>query len=655
MTRPELDPDPDSNYVNRPINSLRTILLGWSPNTYAPQTQRIACVDVVLRACPQVGWQLLVKLLPRHHDSSSPTQHPKLRDLAPKVPEEITFGLVWDFEVAIVSRAVTAAGEDEDRIATLVDAFGSFQPASRASVLAHVDSYLKSHQTPNGCRVWHALREEAARHEYFSDSEWAMTNEERASIAEVVERHRPVDPLVQDRQAFDDWLPHIGKYQAGTGDFTDPDEVRKEVLERILGRDGVAGILRLARMVKLPNLIGPALGKTSVSLNQLFELLEGALDPSVPRELAFYVSAVGAEKFGDEWKDSFSDRVLVHVRSDSVKAHLLLGWPRDEKTWSLVDSLGSEVREQYWSQTHSLPIHGTLDQLLFAVDQLRMRNRHLDVLGHVHMRLKDLPTDLIQDLLGKGASQAGEASKRMGNMLPYYVAQTLSELRRRNDLPDLEIAKIEYAYLPLLRYEKQPLTIVGLMATDADLFVDVLSHVFRGKNAEPKVDVTDDMKARASASHDLLMMFKTVPGINGSKVDLDALAAWVSQARSTAAAKDLSEICDIYIGHVLAHAPNDPAEAIWPPSAVCRVIETTASAKLESGFSTECFNKRGVYSKAINEGGGQERDLAALYLQWADSTHQYPRTSATLAAIAEGWTRRAADEDTRAEQGKLKI
>ena len=650
-----LDPDPDSNFVNRPINSLRTILLGWSPNTYAPQTQRIACVDVVLKACPQVGWQLLVKLLPRHHDSSSPTKHPKLRDLAPKVREEVTFGLVWDFEAAIVGRAVTAAGEDEGRIATLVDTFGSLQPASRASVLAHVDSYLKTYQTPSGCRVWHALREEAARHEYFSDSEWAMTNEERASIAEVVERHRPADPLVQDRQAFDDWLPHIGKHQSGAGDFTDPDEVRKEVLERILARDGVAGILRLSRMVKLPNLIGPALRNTSVSLNQMFELLEGALDPSVPREIAFYASAVGAEKFGDEWKDPFAERVLAHVQSDSAKANLLLGWPQDEKTWSLVDSLGSEVREQYWSQTHSLPIQGTLDQLLFAIDQLRKRNRQLDVLGHVHRRLKDLPTNLIQDLLGEGVSQAGDASKRMGNMLPYYVAQALAELRRRNELPDLAIARIEFSYLPILRYEKQPLIIVGLMATDADLFVDVLSHVFRGKNAEPRVDVTDDMKARASASHELLMMFKMVPGLNGSTIDPDALATWVFQARSTAAAKDLSDICDIYIGQVLAHAPIDPAEASWPPSAVCRVIETIASVKLESGFRTECFNKRGVYSKAINEGGDQERDLAARYQRWAESTHQYPRTSALLAAIAEGWAGQASDEDTRAEQGRLKI
>lgn len=150
----------DSNHVNRPINSLRNILLGWSPNTYAFQAQRIACLDAVL-VCPSVGWQLLQKLLPRHHDLSSPTQHPKLRDLAPEQPEEITFGLVWDFEVAVVDRALVAAGDDESRINVLIKAMGKLQPLNRAKLLAHIDSYLAAHHTAEGSAIWHALKDEA--------------------------------------------------------------------------------------------------------------------------------------------------------------------------------------------------------------------------------------------------------------------------------------------------------------------------------------------------------------------------------------------------------------------------------------------------------------------------------------------------------------
>jgi hypothetical protein len=83
--------------------------------------------------------------------------------------------------------------------------------------------------------------------------------------------------MVKDRQAFDDWLPYIGKYQPEGGAFMDLDEMRK-VLERVLLRDGVEGILRLARMVKHPTLIGPALRHTSISMEQMIELLHGTFN-----------------------------------------------------------------------------------------------------------------------------------------------------------------------------------------------------------------------------------------------------------------------------------------------------------------------------------------------------------------------------------------
>ena len=650
----QLDPEPDSNYVNRPINSMRDILLGWSPNTYALQPQRIACLDAILGACPDVGWQLLKKLLPRHLDSSSPRQHPRLRDFAPEKPEEITFGLVWDFETAVVDRALVAAGDDETRLGTFIEALGQLQPPNRAKVLARVDSYLAAHQTAEGCTIWHTLKNESARNEYFGDSDWALTSEELAAAKEVIERHRPADPLVSDRHAFDDWTPHVGKYKAGSEDFDDPADLRKKVLQRVLDRDGVPGVLRLAKMVKLPELLGQVLGHLSITLDQMFELMQGALDPAAPPSLSYYVSAAGSDKFADQWKDAFKDRVLAKVADNAAKAKLLLGWPATPSTWAYVDGLDSEVRDQYWRNAGLLPVQAPIDELLFAIDQFRSVGRDIDVLGLLHTRGKDLPTRLLVNLLAKGAEQVGDGIKRVGNMLSYYIAQALKEVRTRSDVDKLEIARLEYAYLPLLRHESEPLTVFSLLASDPEMFVDVLSHVFRGKNVPPDLVITAELKARAETSYDLLSAFKTVPGLRDGRIDAQVLSEWVTGVRTLAAAKDLDDISDQRIGYVLAHAPQDPSEPYWPPSAVCQVIEAVAAAHVERGFAIECFNKRGVHGKGINEGGGQEREFAARYKGWADSTVLYPRTSAMLMAISDDWTHHAEREDVRAEQGKMK-
>lgn len=648
----ELDPEPESNYVNRPINSLRAILLGWSPSTYATQAQRLACLDSILRTVPKIGWQLLVKLLPRTHDSTSSTHHPKIRDLAPKIAEEITFGLVWDFEAAIVDRALSAAGANEGRIELLIKSMSEFQPESRSLVLSTVDAHLKNHKSPDGGLVWHTLNDEAARHNYFADAEWALAPEERSTIATIIENHRPSDPLVNDRLAFDDWLPHIGKYQAN-GDGLDPEEIRKEVLERVFLREGVPGILRLANMVKLPNLIGPVLRYTSMSMEQMFELLEGVINANnTPPEFKFYISAAGAAKFGISWKKLFVQRVLTGISDDAVKVQLLLGWDQNEETWTVVDSLGEDIRKQYWLQVNSLPIHGTPEQLAFAIEQFRRYNRDIDVIGLIYTRITHLPQELIQELLVKGISQIDKVQYDRSGMLSHSVAQALTELRGRNDVSEVDIAKIEYAYLPILN--DQPLSIIKLISRTPSIFVEILSDVFRKKNSPASEEVSNEVAARARASHRLLRTFKQVPGLVGEKVDYEALNSWVSEARCLAAEKDRAEVCDSYIGQILAHSPLDSEDSLWPPTAVIKVIEGTASSDLERGFISECFNKRGVYSKAINEGGDQERALAAQYQHWAERAHPYPRTSSVLSTIADRWIVQSIDEDTRAEQGKMK-
>lgn len=650
----QLDPEPDSNHVNRPINSLRDILLGWAPNTYALQPQRIACLDAVLAACPDVGWELLKKLLPRHMDSTSPTQHPKLCDLAPEKPEEITFGLVWDFETAVVDRALVAAGDDESRLGVFVEKMGQLQPSNRAKVLACIDSYLAAHNAAEGNAIWHALKDELARNEYFGDSNWALTGDELAAMKDLVERHRPTDPLVSDRHVFDDWTPHIGKYDPGAEVLDDSKDARKEVLQRVLARDGVPGILKLAKMVKLPELLGQALGQVPFSLEQMFELMQGALASTAPLSLSYYISALGFDRFGDKWKDLFQDRVLSQVPDNTTKAKLLLGWSTTRSTWAYVEDLGGEVRDQYWRHLSLLPNEGPVEDLLFAIDQFRSVGRDIEVLGWVHRRSKDVPSSLLVDLLAKGAGQLDNALKRLGNMLSYYIGLTLKELRTRSDIEKMQIATVEYAYFPLLRHEREPLTIYDLLASDPEMFVDVLSHVFRGKDAPVDEVITDEMRTRANISYDLLSEFKSVPGLREGKIDVQALSDWVAKVRALTAAKDLNDIGNKRIGFVLAYAPQDVDEPFWPPSAVCQVIEAAASEQIESGFAIECFNKRGVYSKGINEGGEQEREFAKRYKAWADATLKYPRTSAMLIAISEDWIRSAERADIEAEKSKLK-
>jgi alpha/beta superfamily hydrolase len=85
------------------------------------------------------------------------------------------------------------------------------------------------------------------------------------------------------------------------------------------------------------------------------------------------------------------------------------------------------------------------------------------------------------------------------------------------------------------------------------------------------------------------------------------------------------------------------------------VIETLASAQVERGISIERFNMRGVFGKAIGEGGDQERALAKQTREWAEASAGSVRTRAMLEHIAQSWDRDAERSDTETQQNALRF
>lgn len=76
--------DPGGRWSNRPDNSLVTILLPWFPQTCADLNQRHNAVQGVIREQPEVGWRLLLGLLPKVHGTTSSTHKPKWQEWIPE-------------------------------------------------------------------------------------------------------------------------------------------------------------------------------------------------------------------------------------------------------------------------------------------------------------------------------------------------------------------------------------------------------------------------------------------------------------------------------------------------------------------------------------------------------------------------------------------
>jgi hypothetical protein len=279
--------------------------------------------------------------------------------------------------------------------------------------------------------------------------------------------------------------------------------------------------------------------------------------------------------------------------------------------------------------------------------------RAIAAIEALHHSATHVSTATLLKILDAAVPELNAAPGTATTNFSYEIESVFKALQGAQDVPAIEVARREYAYLPLFSYRETPLTLYRLLAEDPALFVSVLCDVFKPSSGEAR-EPTEERRARAQAGFRLLMEFHLVPGVHNGDVDSIALTAWVTEVRRLAAAEDRFEIANEYIGHVLAHSPADP-DGAWPHRTVRGLIEKLASEDVERGIDVERFNMRGVTSRGPFDGGDQERAIAATVRGWSKATRAWPRTSAMLEQIARGWEHQGEREDERAKQDLLRF
>lgn len=88
--------------------------------------------------------------------------------------------------------------------------------------------------------------------------------------------------------------------------------------------------------------------------------------------------------------------------------------------------------------------------------------------------------------------------------------------------------------------------------------------------------------------------------------------------------------------------------------AVRDVLEKYQSKHINIGFSIGVSNSRGVFSRGLDEGGKQERDLSSKYRNWSQKIkNSHPHVLAILESIANDYEKDAQFWDNKVEVDKF--
>jgi hypothetical protein len=239
-------------------------------------------------------------------------------------------------------------------------------------------------------------------------------------------------------------------------------------------------------------------------------------------------------------------------------------------------------------------------------------------------------------------------SPEIGRLRSYALERAL-EVVRAGGVGQHIVALLEWRLLPALGFQARSPALDHELATDPAFFVQVLAMCMRPREPREEPEV---QAAVATNAYRLLSEWRVIPGTTdeAGHVDQATLKSWVDEARRLLAEVDRSDIGDQYIGQVLAHALADTDDT-WPELPVREVIDATASHHIDQGFCLGIYNKRGITSRGLLDGGAQEHALADQYGRWAGLiADMWPRTAANLRMVESRYREDGRREDEEAER-----
>lgn len=641
----------DGRSGNRAINSLRDIFVAWDPGTNAPLDQRLATLDAIVEVQPAVGWNLLVQLLPKIHDAKGPTQRPRFRDAGASARETLTHALVAETYDAVADRVLELVLEDGKRWVQIVEAFPFLSPTCRVQFLDLLSGSLESIKSETRNELRRKLTMLADRHSRFPEAEWSLPAFDVEGLRRVAAALEAKDPLHRARALFDEWLPRMAADPATAR--ADLESSRRAAVARLVEVGGANAVLDLSRSVRLPGLVAAAAAAV-VPDGMLGDLIADADDDGRPTSFAITLAGEIRAARGEGIDDELLAIATAREWTGERVGILLSEWPEAPTTWDLVEDQGEDAVKAFWSRRRPRGFDGATDDLVRLVGLYLTAGRPSAALDATYGRQDDLAWPLLRSILVAEAEVATETSMR-SEMDAYLLEELFKSLRARPNVPKIELARLEYDFFPLLEHHHRDLALFELMASDPVFFVDMLTHVYVADGADADAtEPTAEESARATASHRILMAFEAVPGERDGVVDGALLDGWIEGVIREAAVVRRTNVVLSYVGRVLAHSAE--LDGVWPQPAVTAAVERLASDEVEQGIMIERFNMRGVYTKAIFEGGVQERDLAKQAREWAGAQPgRNLRTRAMLETIADRWEGDAKRADETAAVDKLRF
>lgn len=642
-----------SKMGNQPVNTLNDIFLGWVNYTSLTHQEKIQILEQHLcKRHPGIAWKLLLNMLPSMHSMTSGIAKPKYHDWDESLPKEVYRG-DYAFYISEVNRLIMTFLTDEK--SPWIEAFEYIDKIEIDNAKKMIDKFIsldnKKFDETMLLLLANQLRDEIHKHRQYAYTEWAMSKELVDKLEEAFHFIEPERLIYKIKFLFDQIHPHIltPNVDDEKHDWEKEAKVaeilREEAVQKIIDEGEFSELITLITTVENPGFIGRALGTISFqNLNLILEWLGSDDRHLVVCAKNYFEYSLRSGNF------HINDLDMDQLNAQQI-GEILLTLSFEAATFEIIQNQNVDVQKFYWKNIYHYFLnerdYGWINWILEQFYQFKHPMKAIDFFAHFlygsKIEMISVDTKLLYDLLVQFV--ANETEEELNHHDSLKVIEFLQHNHNDND----QLQQIEWMYVALNGLH--PKFLEKEVVSNPSFFVDLVSWVWKPKNTirEDEGLTQEQLKNRATTARYVLDKLTFVPGQNQKKIDVNILRNWILDVQKLFIEVDRIDIGNDQIGKILSNAPLG-SDDIWPHETIREILEEFPDEKIINAFIVGKSNKRGVTTRAYDEGGNQEYALADQYKRDAKALELvFPITSKILHEMGEDYARRGKWEDERNE------
>lgn len=603
----------DSNWDNRPSNSLERIYRFVMPCTSASLEKRIAILRSLRgrhsKEVHDVCWSWL-KGLGNTTYHSTPYFRWRWDNLRPDYSKGVQRYPSNDQLREMYNLMMDGFEWTEEKIVELLDlSMQLYMGSLRKDILAAVRERLE--EIKGNDTICAGLREKIYHHLSYQDTWWSVKGEELQLYRDLLQDLTLPDVVNANKHLFDNIFmndPEVGIDYHTENQVDETRKYRAKIEEKIIEEKGLDGIWELASVAKSSKAVASGFAELTgdqYRMDVYARYCNGELSAAFVKQY-FTILYYKHKDDTDIYRGYITE--LMEYNPDKIAVVLYApGFYRELA--DVAEKQTDVICLEYWRYVQSSGVYNAED-VPFIIERLIRSKRYNEVL--FFMSLKEV-LSVMNSRQKVDALYAIFKSEGIIEMAreAYHVGHILETVEIDGDA-DLEI-KVEqmefYLYEQLEHYLKDEHNhFRKAINTKPELMMEIISAIFKpeaGFEEEISEKAKENKEFMARIAYNFWYKYRDVPCTNADgSIDGEKLRSFIKRIEELAEKVHRKNLIPLVVGKILGNFPEDED---YPSQLLCDLVEEYNDDEIDTEIGCAIHNRRSFSTRSPFDGGTVER------------------------------------------------